>query len=287
VKYRLMEAHRSEFGVEEMCRVLCVSRSGYYAWRSAGPSRRQRDNEALLEAIRAVHDASRGTYGSPRVTFDLRDGGILCGKNRVARLMRLHGIVAKARRRFRVTTRSRHKLPVAENLLGRPFKAPEPNRVWLSDITYIWTREGWLYLTIILDLFSRRVVGWGMGERITQGLVTQALPQALGRRRVPAGMIFHSDRGVQYAGHEIRDLLKEHGIDQSMSSRGNCYDNAVVESFFHTLKTEVTHFHRYHTRSEARQSIFEYIEVFYNRLRRHSALGYLSPMNFENQKGSM
>ena len=267
-----------------MCRVLAVSRSGYYAWRRALTSAHRRNNEELLAVIRQVHEQSRRTYGSPRMTMELQARGHRCGRHRVARLMRANRIAAKTRRCFRVTTRSDHGLAVAENRLSRPFASPEANRVWVSDITYIRTQEGWLYLSIILDLFSRRIVGWGMGERINQDLVLRALDQALSSRRPLAGMVFHSDRGVQYAGSEVRDYLKEHGLVQSMSSKGNCYDNAVAESFFHTLKTEEVYFSRYQSRSEARKSLFDYIEVFYNRVRRHSALGYLSPLEYESRK---
>jgi len=224
---------------------------------------------------------SRGTYGSPRLTAELRARGIRCGKNRIARLMRLHGIAAKMKRRFKITTHSRHNLPVAENLLNRQFAVDRPNKVWLSDITYIQTQEGWLYLSAVLDLYNRQVIGWSMNDRLTQDLVLNALAQALGRRTPEADAIFHSDRGSQYAGHAFRDVLRNHDFVQSMSGTGNCYDNAVMESFFHTLKTEVVYCERYRTRAEARQSIFEYIEVFYNRIRRHSSLGYLSPLEFE------
>ena len=224
---------------------------------------------------------SRRTYGSPRITKELRENGVLCGKNRIARLMRLYGIYAKTKRRFKVTTHSNHNLPVAANLLKGQFQTDKPNKVWLSDITYIRTQEGWLYLSVILDLYNRQVVGWSMDERLTQDLVLQALQQALGRRKPDSGVVFHSDRGSQYAGHAFRNVLERHHFSQSMSATGNCYDNAVMESFFHTLKTEVVYFERYRTRAEARQSIFEYIEVFYNRIRRHSALGYLSPLEFE------
>ena len=281
MKYVFIVGHCSEFRVKKMCQVLDVSRSRYYAGKRLCKSSRQLEDERLLEKIREAHKMSRDTYGSPRVTKELRANGILCGKNRIARLMRFHGIAAKMKRRFKITTHSRHNLPVAENLLNRQFAVDRPNKVWLSDITYIQTQEGWLYLSAVLDLFNRQVIGWSMNDRLTQDLVLNALEQALGRRKPESDAIFHSDRGSQYAGHAIRDVLKDHDLVQSMSGTGNCYDNAVMESFFHTLKTEVVYFERYRTRAEARQSIFEYIEVFYNRVRRHSSLGYLSPLEFE------
>jgi len=210
----------------------------------------------------------------------LRARGIRCGKNRVARLMRENGIMAKTKRRFKITTDSKHNLPIAENLLGQDFTADAPNKTWTGDITYVWTRQGWMYLAVVLDLFNREIVGWSMRKRITKDIVTKALAMAIQRKRPQAGLIFHSDRGSQYASNEFRKLLEEHHFVQSMSGKGNCYDNAVTESFFHTLKTELVYFERYKTRSEARQGIFEYIEIFYNRVRRHSYLGYVSPVDF-------
>jgi transposase InsO family protein len=283
MKYAFIDEHRSGFRVKKMCRILDVSRSRYYAWRRRSQGLRQQENERLIEKIKEAHQMSRRTYGSPRITVELNANGTPCGKNRIARLMRLHGIFAKTKRRFRVTTHSNHNLPVAENLLNRRFETDKPNKVWLSDITYIRTQEGWLYLSTVLDLFNRQVIGWSMDDRLTQDLVLQALHQALGRRKADPGVIFHSDRGSQYAGHAFRSVLKQHQFSQSMSATGNCYDNAVMESFFHTLKTEVVYFERYRTRADARQSIFEYIEVFYNRIRRHSSLGYLSPLDFANR----
>ncbi len=283
MKYAFIDEHRSGFRVKKMCRVLDISRSRYYAWRRRSKGVRQQEDERLLEKIKEAYAMSRRTYGSPRIAKELRENGVLCGKNRIARLMRLHGIYAKTKRRFKVTTHSNHHLPVAENLLRGQFQTDSPNKVWLSDITYIRTREGWLYLSAILDLYNRQVIGWSMDERLTQDLVIQALQQALGRRKPDSGVVFHSDRGSQYAGQAFKSVLEQHHFSQSMSAAGNCYDNAVMESFFHTLKTEVVYFERYRTRAEARQSIFEYIEVFYNRIRRHSALGYLSPLEFENR----
>ena len=281
MKYWFMDQHRSSHGVQKMCRVLGVSRSGYYRWKSQPRSNRQRENEKILVEIRESHKNSRRAYGSPRITEDLQAKGTKCGENRVARLMHIHGIVGKAKKKFKATTNSKHTLPIADNLLNQNFEAEKPNTVWISDITYIPTLEGWLYLVVILDLFSRQVVGWAMSDRLTSGFVVKAMYQAIGRRRPSSECIFHSDRGIQYASTDFRDILKAYGFVQSMSRKGNCYDNAVAESFFHTLKTEHVYVYRYETRAEARQSIFEYIEMFYNRQRRHSALGYRSPVSFE------
>ncbi len=280
MKCQFIDEHRSMFRVKKMCRVFDISRSRYYGWRRRIKGLRQQEDERLLESIRDAHKKSRRNYGSPRITRELRAKGQRHGKNRIARLMRLNGIRAKTKRRFRVTTQSRHNLPVAENLLNRQFETDRPNKVWLSDITYIWTEEGWLYFSAVLDLFNREVIGWAMDKSLHQNLVIKALQQAIMRRKPGPGVIFHSDRGSQYAGHAFRNVLKEHKFLQSMSSTGNCYDNAVMESFFHTIKTEVVYFETYRTRAQARQSIFEYIEIFYNRIRRHSSLGYLSPIDF-------
>jgi len=281
MKYWFMDQHRSSHGVQKMCRVLVVSRSGYYRWKSQPQSKRQKDNEKILMGIRESHKNSRRAYGSPRITEDLQAQGMRCSENRVARLMKIHGIIGKAKKKFKATTNSKHTLPVADNLLNQNFEAEKPNTIWVSDITYIPTLEGWLYLVVILDLFSRQVVGWAMSDRLTSGFVVKAMYQAIGRRKPSSECIFHSDRGIQYASSDFRDILKAYGFVQSMSRKGNCYDNAVAESFFHTLKTEHVYDYRYETRAEARQSIFEYIEMFYNRQRRHSALGYLSPVSFE------
>jgi putative transposase len=281
MKYWFMDQHCSCHGVQKMCRVIRASRSGYYRWKRQPQSKRQKDNEQILMEIRESHKRSRRAYGSPRITEDLQAKGTKCGKNRVARLMKIHGIVGKAKKKFKATTNSKHNLPVAENLLNQNFEVEKPNSVWISDITYVPTLEGWLYLVVILDLFSRQIVGWAMSDRLTSGFVVKALYQAIGRRHPASGCIFHSDRGVQYASTDFRDVLRAYGFIQSMSRKGNCYDNAVAESFFHTLKTEHVYDYRYKSRAEARQSIFEYIEMFYNRQRRHSALGYRSPVSFE------
>jgi transposase InsO family protein len=281
MKYQFIEKNRSAFAVEKMCLVLKVTTSGYYAQKKRGISKQALENETLDHNIREAHKKSRGVYGSPRIAKELKGQGIDCSENRVARRMQKNAIVAKTKRRFKVTTQSKHKHPVAENVLKQNFNAKSQNTIWVSDITYIWTREGWLYLAIVLDLFSRQIVGWSMSHCLGQEIVLQALRQALLRRKPGHGLIFHSDQGVQYACQAFRELLIKHRILQSMSGKGNCYDNAVAESFFHTLKTELVYFEDYQTREEARKSIFEYIEVFYNRERRHSALNYLSPVNFE------
>ena len=280
MKYQFIDEYRSWFRVKKMCLVFSISRSRYYLWRRRIKGHRQQENERLLNSIVEIHKMSRQTYGSPRITKELKAKCFPHGENRIARLMRLNGIYAKTKRKFRVTIRSRHNLPIAENLLNRKFEIDQANKVWLSDITYVWTQEGWLYLSAVLDLFNREVIGWCMDESLHQNLVLNALQQAIARRKPGAGIVFHSDRGSQYAGDAFRNVLNQHHFSQSMSSKGNCYDNAVMESFFHTLKTEVVYFEKYQTRAEARQSIFEYIEVFYNRIRRHSALGYLSPFEF-------
>ncbi len=238
-------------------------------------------NRRLLSEIRMVHQRSRENYGSPRVTAELHALGVRCGENRVARLMRLNGIRAKRRRKYRATTDSKHGYPVAPNLLARQFSVNRPNAVWVSDITYIWTSEGWLYLAGVVDLYSRMVVGWSMSRQITEELTLEALSQALGRRRPKPGLLHHSDQGDQYAAGDYRDLLADHQMICSMSRKGDCWDNAPMESFFATLKTELIYRERFTTREEAKVKIFEYIEVFYNRERRHSTLGYQSPVDFE------
>ena len=262
MKCKFINEQRSGFRVKKMCHVLNISRSTYYSWTKRSSRLRHKENEKLLEKIKKAHEMSRMTYGSPRITQELRANGIICGKNRIARLMRSHGIFAKTKRKFRITTHSNKDLPVAENLLNRRFKSDRPNRIWLSDITYIWTQEGWLYLSAVLDLYNRQVIGWSMDQRLTQDLVLKAINQALGKRKPLPGAIFHSDRGSQYAGSALRRILKQHRFLQSMSSSGNCYDNAVMESFFHTLKTEAVYFEKYRTRTEAQKSVFEYIEIF-------------------------
>jgi len=283
MKYIFIEKHRSSFAVEKMCRALKVSKSGYYAWRDKPKSMRALANEKLDHHIRTIYEQNKGRCGSPRITEALNEKGIACSEKRVADRMRKNGIKAKTKKRFKVTTNSKHNHPIAPNLLNQDFTAYNPNQIWVSDITYIWTREGWLYLAVILDLFSRRIVGWAMSNRLGQELVLNAFQQALWHRRPGKGIIFHSDQGVQYACTAFRNLLKEYKFIQSMSGKGNCYDNAVAESFFHTLKTELVYFETYQTRKEAKNSIFEYIEMYYNRIRLHSTLGYCSPVQFEQR----
>ena len=285
MKYEFIETYRSTFAVEKMCQSLDVSRSGYYRWKVAPKSKRSEANEKLLNKIEETYEDFQGIYGSPRITQELRDAGVECSENRVARLMRKNEIAAKTKRKFKVTTNSRHNLPVAPNLVNQEFTAAAPNQLWLSDITYIWTREGWLYLAVILDVFSRQIVGWSMSERMTQDLVLNTLKQALGRRSITSELTFHSDRGSQYAAHEFGKLLKEHGIKQSMSKKGDCYDNAMMESFFSSLKRELIYpFPVFETRGEAKSSIFYYIEIFYNKIRRHSGIGGIAPVQFEKLK---
>ncbi len=283
MKYQFIAEHAQQYRLRTLCRVLEVSRSGYYAWRQGPSSARQQANAELSRQIDRVHQESDACYGSPRIFKTLSRGGVPCSRNRVARLMRLMHLQAKTKRRFRVTTHACKDACVAPDLVQRRFEAPAPNRIWTSDITYIWTREGWAYLAVILDLFSRRIVGWELGDRLTADLVTAALNQALERRQPQRDLILHSDRGTQYASHQLRTLAQEHGIRLSMGATGSCYDNAVTESFFHTLKTERVYFDRYNTRQEARQTIFRYIEVFYNRQRLHSTIGNTSPAEYEKQ----
>ena len=281
MKYQFIDNHRFEFRVEKMCQVFNVTRSGYYAWLKRPESDRKRRNRDLLMDIRRVYKVSRGSYGSPRITKDLKKQGIICGKHRVARLMQKNGIVAKTKRKFKATTNSKHNFPVAENLVNQNFTVSRPNQVWVADITYIPTDEGWLYLAAVEDLFQRKIVGWAMDSTMTRQLVLDALKQAKMRYRPPAGLIHHSDRGRQYASHEYQQALKTYQMVASMSRKGNCYDNACMESFFGTLKRELIFNYRFKTRAEARQAIFEYIEIFYNRIRLHSALGYMSPVEYE------
>ena len=279
--FQFIRDHREHFPVRLMCRVLEASPSGFYDWLRRPESQRAAEDRALIEKIQAVHNESRRTYGSPRVHASLKAAGYRIGRKRVARLMRENDIRPRTKRKFKVTTDSRHDHPIAPNLLDRQFTVEAPNTVWLADLSYIWTREGWLYLAVVLDLFSRQVVGWAMDEEMSQELTLAALDMALKRRRPLPGLMHHSDRGSQYAAGAYRKRLAEHGIVCSMSRKGNCWDNAPMESFFHTLKTELVHHRDYLTRDDARRDIFEYIEVFYNRQRRHSTLGYLSPAQFE------
>jgi transposase InsO family protein len=276
--------HEQEFPVEVMCRVLGVSRSGYYAWQRRAPSATARRRVELAERIGQVHQASRRIYGAPRVHRELLAQDVQCSKNTVAKLMSKAGLRSKMHRRFRVrTTDSRHAHPIAPNRLNRQFEQAQPNRVWVGDITYIPTAEGWLYLAVLIDLYSRKVVGWAASDSLAADLTCNALRAALVQRKPSGKLLHHSDRGVQYACDDYQELLVEHGLEVSMSRTGNCYDNAVVESFFGTLKTELVHHECYAAREAARQSLFEYIEVFYNRRRRHSSLDYVSPQEYEQE----
>lgn len=279
MKYEFITEHASEHSIVLMCRVFRVSRSGYYSFARGTVSTRETENRALLEAIRTSHVNSRETYGSPRVYEDLRRDGKRCGKNRVARLMAKAGITARMRRRFRVTTRKDPRARYAPDKLQRSFIAERPHQIWTSDITYIWTDEGWLYLAVVLDLYSRMIVGWGTGGRIDAELVCRAVNSALVRHEPASEIIFHSDRGSQYTSTILRELLAKKQPAAFTASQGlSCYDNAVTESFFHTLKTESVHFERYKTRESAHRSLFDYIEIFYNRKRRHSSIGYSTPV---------
>ena len=279
--YELVDSEKAAFPVAVLCDAVGVSRSAYYAWRRSVPSAREQANERVLAEIRAIHVENEARYGSPRVLDELRDRGHKVGKHRVARLMRENGLWARVRRRFRHTTDSRHTLPIAPNLLGQRFTSEAPNQAWVGDITYIWTAEGWAYLAVLLDLYSRRVVGWALRKSLNRELAVSALEHALTCRKPPPGLLHHTDRGSQYASHEYRSLLDEHGVRCSMSAAGNCYDNAVSESFFATLKKELVHGCAFETRSEAYDAISDYIENYYNAKRRHSAAGNQSPINFE------
>jgi transposase InsO family protein len=272
-----------------MCRLLDASKAGYYAWRERAPSERARDDEKLLTRIRVIHAVSSQTYGTPRVHAQLRREGTLVGRKRVARLRRAAGIEVRLRRRFRLTTDSKHKFPVAGNVLNRRFSVKEIRRkdlVWASDITYIDTLEGWLYLAVILDLRSRRVVGWSLSQSLEETIVLDAMRMALARRQPRRGILHHSDRGSQYAGKAFQQLLRDHGMVCSMSRRADCWDNAVVESFNSTIKTELIHRKKWQTREEARAAVYKYIETWYNSKRLHSTLGYRTPIEFEEDEAN-
>lgn len=286
MRFAFIQAHAMAHPVTTLCRVLQVSKAGYYAWAGRGPSRRAREDTALAGAIRAVHASHQGrgrTYGSPRVHRELRAAGRRHGVKRIARVMRAHGLRATAVRRFRITTQADPAQPVAPNVLARHFHAAAPNQVWVGDMTYLRTREGWLYLAVLLDLASRQVVGWAMRHTMEEALVLDALAMAVAQRHPPPGLLHHTDRGAQYASREYRTQLARHGLRASMSRRGDCWDNAVAESFFATLKRELVDGADWRTRDAARTAIFAYIEGWYNPRRRHSALGYLSPMQYEQQ----
>ena len=281
MRFAFIATEKACYPVALMCRVLKVSRAGYYAWCKRPASQHTQEDQRLGLAVAAIYRESRGRYGSPRVHAELRERGQRTGRKRVARLMQTAGLRAREHRRFRCTTDSKHGMAIKQNLLERRFTVPTPNRGWVTDITYVWTLEGWLYLAVILDLFSRRVVGWSLSERLERGIALDALKMALQDRKPPQGLLHHSDRGSQYASAHYQQLLTEEGITCSMSEVGQCWDNAPMESFFGRLKCEVAPGEMFATRDQARAELFEYLEVFYNRVRRHSSLGFLSPVEFE------
>jgi transposase InsO family protein len=285
MRFRFIEAEKAYYPIRLLCRCLAVSRSGYYAWRRRAPSARAKQDARLRVEISASHSTSRRTYGSPRILRDLREEGHRVSRKRVARLMRELGLEGRRKRRFRATTDSQHRFPVAPNVLMRDFDVDAPNTAWATDITYLATLEGWLYLAVVLDLFSRRVVGYAMSERVDRALVLEALRKALVQRPGARDLVHHSDRGSQYASHDYREALDQAGITCSMSRRGDCWDNAVAESFFGTLKMELLYELPLQTRSATRSAVADYIETFYNVRRRHSSLGYQSPVEFELKNG--
>lgn len=284
MKHQFIADHQDAHSVTALCRALKVSRGGYYAAQSRPPSHRARANAELLARIRRIHATSRENYGAVKTLTVLRREGIVCGLKRVARLRRLHGIEAKRRRRFKQAYAARHSEPPAPNLLNRNFAVQAPDRVWATDITFVPTHEGWLYVAVVVDLYSRRVVGWAMHRRINLPLVIEALTMAIEQRRPNPGLVHHSDQGQLYLATTYRHLLTAHGMVQSMSRKGDCYDNAVVESFFSNLKNELTWHRSFATRDEARSAIFDYIELFYNRERIHQTLDYVSPMQYEDDR---
>ena len=281
MRFALIDAEKAEFPVRTMCRVLDVSESGFFAWKGRPASQRQRDDMIYLAHIRTAFELSNRTYGSPRMHRELVDDGLPIGRRRTARLMRENGVAARQKRRFKRTTDSTHAWPVAPNLLDQNFAAEAPDQKWSADISYIWTAEGWLYLAVLIDLFSRRVVGWAVSDRLKKDLALRALHMALATRYTPSGLIHHSDRGSQYCSIDYQAVLKKHGLLISMSGKGNCYDNAVVETFFKTIKSELIWPVAWQTRSQAENAVARYIDGFYNPIRRHSTLGYKSPVQFE------
>ena len=285
MRFRLVDAAKKEFPVQRLCKVLGVSESGYFAWRNRPASRRQREDMVLLAHVRSAFTLSNGTYGSPRMVHELRDQGLQVGRRRTARLMRDNGLRARQKRRFKRTTDSEHAFPVAPNLIDQDFTATGPNQKWGVDISYVWTREGWLYLAVVIDLFSRRVVGWSVSDRLHRSLALAALRRGLAIRRPAPGLVHHSDRGSQYCSNDYQAELRRHGLQISMSGKGNCYDNAMVETFFKTLKAELVWRTVFLTRGEAEAAIGRYIDSFYNPVRRHSALDFVSPAMFERQAG--
>jgi putative transposase len=279
----LIMEEKNNYPVYLLCKVLGISRVGYYQWQRHKATMRKIENLRLLEKIRYYYESSRRTYGLPRLWHSLRREGIIVNRKRVYRLMKLNNIRSKMRNRFRVTTRRDERAVYSKNLINRNFRVGQKKQIWTSDITYLWTKEGWFYLAVVMDMFSRRIIGWSTGINLSANLVERAIRMALHHRRPDGGVIFHSDRGGQYTSSLVRETLRKSGAVQFMSSTGNCYDNAVTESFFHTLKTEWTNWESYQTREEAKSSIFEFIEIFYNRKRLHSTLNYLSPVEFEDK----
>lgn len=284
MRYKFMYENREKYPIEKMAKLLEVSRSGYYDYLKRPVSKRKIENLKILLEIKEIHKKSRFNYGSPRIFNALRKKGIKCSKNRVVRLMKDNNIRSKTRKKFKVTTNSMHNNPVHENVLNRKFVVNKKNKVWVSDITYIRTHEGWLYLCVIIDLYSRKIIGWSMSERIDTDFVIKAFLMAWTQRRPKGKLLFHSDRGVQYTSKDFQKILKNKKIICSMSRKGNCWDNACAESFFHTLKVEEVHHAVYKTREIAKLKIFEFIEVYYNNFRTHSYLGYMNPNEFENKK---
>ncbi len=283
MKYACIKTHSDEFPVRLMCTLLAVCRSAYYDWLQRQPTANELEDQQLMALIQSEFDKGRANYGTRRIKQALVQQGITVSRRRIGRLMSELGLACKVKRKFKATTNSKHDLPIAENHVKREFTVAKPNQVYVGDITYIPTQEGWLYLAVVIDLYSRQVVGWSMAERMQASLVNHALTMAVWKRKPAKGLIWHTDRGSQYASDSHRLLLRQHGIVQSMSRKGDCWDNAVAESFFHSLKSELVHHETYPTRMVAKQSIFEYIEVFYNRLRLHSSNGYLSPVDYELQ----
>ena len=286
MKYAFIREHQQRYTVKQMCKVLSVSSSGYYDWIDRPESERSKSNRALTAKIRCFHQASKKTYGSPRIHRDLQEMGEAISVNRVARLMKQAGVQSKMAKRFVITTDSKHTMQPAPDQLKRKFYTDSPNKAWVSDTTFIATRQGWLYLAVILDLYSRQVIGWAMGDRNDRKLVSTALTMAVWRRGMVKQVIIHSDQGSTYASGEYQQLLNQHHLICSMSRKGECLDNAVAESFFGTLKAELVDDADYKTKDEARVSLFHYIEAFYNRRRRHSFLGYISPVEFEAMSAS-
>jgi putative transposase len=285
MRFQLIEAAKEDFPVQRLCQVLDVSQSGYFAWRSRPAGPRQREDLVLVAHLRSAFTRSKGTYGSPRMTRELQDAGLPVGRRRTARLMRENGLKARQKRPFKRTTDSHHAFPIAPNLIEQNFSAERPNQKWNADISYVWTREGWLYVAVVLDLFARRVVGWAVRDRLHKELALEALRKALAIRRPGQGLIHHSDRGSQYCSPAYQAELKRHDAQISMSARGNCYDNAVVETFFKTLKSELVWRTVFQTRAEATEAIARYIDGFYNPIRRHSTLDFVSPAQFERLAG--